>query len=249
MSKEHMTGSQSAIRALDLLEALTLDGGQAPAREIIARLDLSSATGRRLVALLVERGLLTRTSHGRYAGGAKIRQLSAYVSPHARLIETARPILRQLAQAERATAYLGVFEGEMVTYLVKEGAQTGFTREQQQLEAYCTGIGKVLLAQLEQDRLADYLSVPLVRLTAKTIVDPERLRAELIDTKARGYAVDDREMAEDLRCVAVPLPKLRGSAYAISLSSSSARFARRKAAAISEALAQAAEEITAHFAA
>lgn len=219
-----MQGSQSAARTLALLEAVTLDGGRTPATELIARAGLAPATGRRLLALLVERELLMRIARGRYAGGERLRQLAARVSPHARLIEIARPMLRRLAQAERATAYLGVFEGEMVTYLVKEGAQTGFTRERMQLEAYCTGIGKVLLAQLVESRLDTYLAAPLVPLTAHTITDPARLRDELAATRVRGYAIDDREMADDLGCVAVPLHRLRGSDYAISLSGSPLRF-------------------------
>lgn len=239
-----MQGSQSAARTLALLEAVTLDGGRTPAAELIVRAGLAPATGRRLLALLVERKLIMRIARGRYAGGERLRQLAARVSPHARLIEIARPLLRRLAQAERATAYLGVFEGEMVTYLVKEGMQTGFTREQIQLEAYCTGIGKVLLAQLVESRLDAYLAAPLVPLTERTITDPAALRSELGATRARGYAIDDREMADDLGCIAVPLDHLRGSDYAISLSGSPTRFNPGNAADIAARLRGTAEAIS-----
>lgn len=238
-----MQGSQSAARTLMLLEAVTLDGGRTPAADIVARIGLTPATGRRLLALLMERELVIRTARGRYAGGDRLRQLAARVSPHARLIETARPLLRRFAQAERATAYLGVFEGEMVTYLVKEGVQAGFTREQNQLEAYCTGIGKILLAQLVESRLDAYLAAPLVALTDRTITDPARLRAELAATRLRGFAIDDREMADDIGCIAVPLRNLRGSDYAISLSGSPARFNPEHAQAIAVRLRRTAEEI------
>lgn len=239
-----MQGSQSAARTLALLEAVTLDGGRTPAAELIVRAGLAPATGRRLLALLVERELLMRIARGRYAGGERLRQLAARVSPHARLIEIARPMLRRLAQAERATAYLGVFEGEMVTYLIKEGAQTGFTREQMQLEAYCTGIGKMLLAQLVDERLGTYLAAPLVPLTAHTITDPALLRTELSATRARGYAIDDREMADNLGCVAVPLHHLRGSDYAISLSGSPTRFNPGNALEIAALLQRTARQIS-----
>lgn len=235
------------MRVLALLEQITSDGGRTPIREVVAQLGLTSATGRRLVALLVSQEYLIRVSHGHYVGGGKLRQLAAQVSPHARIVGAARPVLRRLAQAEQATAYLGVFEGEMVTYLVKEGEQTSFTREQNQLEAYCTGIGKVLLAQLEEERLAAYLAAPLVALTSRTITDPESLRAELAETRARGYAVDDREMANDLRCVAVAVPQLCGSAYAISLSSALPAFAVKRAQAVSDRLSQAAAKIASNL--
>lgn len=239
-----MPGSQSAARALALMEAITLDAGRTSAAELVASIGLAPATGRRLLALLVERGMVTRISRGRYAGGERLRQLAARVSPHARLIEAARPVLRRLAQADRATAYLGVFEGEMVTYLVKEGAQTGFTREQNQLEAYCTGIGKILLSHLTEARLDAYLAAPLVSLTERTITDPGMLRIELALTLERGYAIDDREMADDLGCVAVPLTQARGSDYAISLSGSPSRFHPGTAPEFAARLLRAATEIS-----
>lgn len=242
-----MQGAQSATRTLALLEAVTLDGGRTPAAQIIARIGLAPATGRRLLALLVERDLAVRIARGRYGGGERLRQLAARVSPHARLIETARPVLRRLAQAMEATAYLGVFEGEMVTYLVKEGVQSGFTREQQQLEAYCSGIGKALLAQLADERLDTYLAAPMVALTAQTLVEPTALRTELIATRTRGYAIDDREMADDLGCIAVPLLQTRGSDYAISLSGSPARFNPAKAHELAARLHRAAKQISAQL--
>lgn len=247
MSKSEMQGVQSPTRTLALLEAVTLDGGRTPIADIIRSNGLAPATGRRLLGLLVERGLLTRIAHGRYAGGDRLRQLAANVSPHARLIEAARPVLRRFALAERATAYLGVFEGEMVTYLVKEGAQAGFTREQMQLEAYCTGIGKALLAHLTADRLDAYLAAPLVPLTAQTIVAPDALRAELAATRERGFAIDDREMDDDLGCVAVPLRDSRGSDYAISLSGSPSRFNPENAPEIAALLQHCAVQIGRQF--
>lgn len=240
MSDSLAQGAQSAARMLTLLEAVTLDGGRTPAAELIIQSGLAPATGRRLLALLVGRGLLMRTARGHYAGGEQLRRLAARINPHAPIIAIARPLLRRLAQAERATAYFGVFEGEMVTYLVKEGAQTGFTREQMQLEAYCTGIGKILLAQLAPDGLDAYLAAPLVPLTGQTITDPARLRDELAATRKRGYAIDDREMADDLRCIAVPLP---GNGYAISLSGSPAQFDPASAPGIAAKLRRTADEI------
>jgi DNA-binding IclR family transcriptional regulator len=96
----------------------------------------------------------------------------------------------------------------MVTYLLKAGpaARTVFTREGTQLEAYCTGIGKVLLAALPVSAREEYLqSGPFVRLTANTLTDPQELRSELIVVGDRGYAEDNAEMDSDLLCLAVPV--------------------------------------------
>jgi DNA-binding IclR family transcriptional regulator len=60
----------------------------------------------------------------------------------------------------------------------------------------------------------------------------------------RGYAIDDREMADDIGCIAVPLQQLRGSDYAISLSGSPARFHPGRAPDIAARLQRTAEEIS-----
>ncbi len=114
----------------------------------------------------------------------------------------------------------------MVTYLLKAGraAQTVFTREGTQLEAYCTGIGKVLLAALPVAAREEYLkSGPFIPLTANTLTDLHELRSELIDVGERGYAEDNAEMDSDLRCLAVPVRLGEGEVIAaVSISTRSA---------------------------
>jgi IclR family transcriptional regulator, acetate operon repressor len=84
-----------------------------------------------------------------------------------------------------------------------------------QLEAYCSGIGKVLLAHLPKAACEDYLAAgPFVALTSRTIVDPDLLRAELANVRHQGFAVDNHEVAEDLRCIAVPLRRPDGEVVA-----------------------------------
>lgn len=73
-----------------------------------------------------------------------------------------------------------MLENDMVTYLVREGAEarTIFSEENKQLEAYCSGIGRMLLASLpEPDREAYLAEGPFVALTERTITDPAELRA------------------------------------------------------------------------
>lgn len=226
MDKEYTAfpGAQSVSRAIDLFEALVLDAGRRPARDICAALDLAPSTGRRLITLLVERGLITRIGRGRYAGGGKLLDLAAMIIPHTHVIEAARPRLARLAATYGGTAHLGLLEHDMVTYLVKTGEDELFTRESGQLEAYCTGVGKALLMQLPEDRIASYLHGDFIRLTAQTITEPCTLRDEIERSRSRGYAVDDREMADDLACVAVPLSAPGGENFAISISGDPARF-------------------------
>jgi IclR family acetate operon transcriptional repressor len=139
------------------------------------------------------------------------------IDEHRLLARVSRPVLAILSRKLRRTAHLGVLEDGMVTYLAKvaHGPAAAFTREDMQLEAYCSGIGKVLLARLSPAEREAYLGEgPFVALTQNTIVDPAELAEHLNQVRAQNYARDDAEVFEDLRCVAVPILRADGSAAA-----------------------------------
>lgn len=122
-------------------------------------------------------------------------RLGGAADPIVTLGHAARPMLRELAITVRGTAHLGVLE-----------ADRQFTEEGKQLEAYCSGIGKMLLADLPTPERGRYLANgPFTALTDRTITDPALLRIELARTRERGYAVDDAEIAPAIWCVAAPL--------------------------------------------
>ncbi|MBX3563552.1 MAG: IclR family transcriptional regulator [Sphingomonas sp.] len=241
-------GTQSATRVLDLLDAIAMDAGASSIAAIAESLELAPSTARRLVAALLRKGWIMRAARGRYMGGDRLRTLAARVSAHARLIEIARPVLRGIARELGCTAHLGMFENEMVTYLVKEGRHSVFTREHGQLEAYCTGIGKALLAQLPDSELETYLMLPLVRLTPHTIVEPDTLRLVLDAARIDGFALDDREMHEALCCVGVPLALPGEGWFAISVSGDPGRFGPSQAPAVAPMLQARARIIAERFA-
>jgi DNA-binding IclR family transcriptional regulator len=165
--------------------------------------------------------MLVRAGNGRYAPGPRLGALARQCLT-APLIAAARLKLRRMARQLGATAHMGILEDAMVTYLVKEhgGGPELLTRENNQLEAYCSGLGKVLLAHLSQDDRENYLaSGPFVALTSKTITDPAALRAELLNIRRQDYARDNAEVDDRLFCLAVPVRDLAGEVRcAISIS-------------------------------
>jgi DNA-binding IclR family transcriptional regulator len=169
------------------------------------------------VATLERSGLVTRVRRGYYLPGPSLTRLARHDGIPRVLKAIGRPIIKKLATDTACTAHVGIFENGMVTYLLKAGraAQTVFTREGTQLEAYCTGIGKVLLAALPESAREDYLkSGPFIQLTANTLTDPQRLRSELIVIGDRGYAEDNAEMDSGLLCLAVPVRLVEGDVIA-----------------------------------
>jgi DNA-binding IclR family transcriptional regulator len=199
---------QSLERALALMRAIVEDGGASNVSRIAKSNGIPPASAHRIVRTLARCGFLVEADRGKFAPGRELRALASNAGEMRTLASLARAELNALARATRRIAHLGVLEDDMVTYLVKAGTagEVVFTREGMQLEAYCSGIGKVLLAHLPSEALELYLaSGPFVALTEKTKTDPAVLREELDAVRNNGFAIDDREVASDLHCFAVPL--------------------------------------------
>jgi DNA-binding IclR family transcriptional regulator len=223
MNSNGADGAVVLRKAFALFERILADRGNTTLAVIARDMALPSSTVYRLVAALERAGLVCRVGRGRYDVGMGVVESLAGISVHDLLAKVARPVLNRLARRTGATVHLGVWQGDMVTYLVKTagraaGTMSIFTREHTQLEAYCTGIGKMLLAYLPEGAQQAYVAAsPFVALTRRTITDPaELLRAFRLNRK-RGFSIDDGETADDLYCIAVPLRYGRQAMAAVSL--------------------------------
>jgi DNA-binding IclR family transcriptional regulator len=209
-------------KALAILDLIGRAGACSLTR-VADELGLPFSTAHRIAQALVGHGYVIRRGRGRYSLGTTILSLAAATTLRRILTGIARPILADLARHCRLCVHLGVLEDDMVTYLVKRnfGRQQIFSAEGMQLEAYCSAIGKVLLAHQSEQRRAGYLAAgDFVALTPRTIVDPAAMRAELALVRLRGWAIDDEEILPGLRCVAVPVADGNGTiCAAVSVSS------------------------------
>jgi IclR family transcriptional regulator, acetate operon repressor len=198
---------------MDLLVRVLTDRGSVSLREQATALHLPLSTAYRFASQLQRAGLISRAGRGTFTIGFELLRLTAS-SPKMRLLaDIARPHVRALAQRLKLTVHLGFIEEDMVTYMVKEhgGGPALFTRAGTQLEAYCSAIGKVLLAALPDDELERYLSSgPFIPLTSQTIADPDALRRTLMRVRAEEFGIDAEEVIENLRCVAVPIRDRHG---------------------------------------
>jgi IclR family acetate operon transcriptional repressor len=205
---ESARGAALLDKGLALFRDVVEDAGRSPLSSLADRAGIARSTAQRIVAVFIRDGLLSRTGRGRYAAGLRLADLAHMANRREVLVRASRPLLDRLARDIATTVHLGVLEGDMVTYLVKAhgGGPDLLTREDMQLEAYCSGIGKVLLAHMNLDFQNAYLANgPLVALTPTTITDPLRLRAEFQLTRRRGFAIDDAELQQDVYCLAVPV--------------------------------------------
>src|SRR5471032_492071 len=194
---------QSVLKAFSMLKSFQSPDEWLTSCELSRRANLPEASGYRLILTLEQIGAVIRGSRGRYRPGMLLVSLSHNVAIGDLLREASADITTELAHRFDLTVHLGLLEGNMVTYIAKVCTATSLslhTRLGSQLEAYCSGLGKVLLAALPQDQLDSFIMEgDLVALTPYTITDRARLRAELTKVRMMGYALDDREIRADMR--------------------------------------------------
>jgi IclR family transcriptional regulator, acetate operon repressor len=195
-------------RSLAMLEAILADREGRSVAAIAQAVGLPGATAHRQVTTLVAERFLARLPGGRLGPGPRLLALLRQVDEKQVVVAAAAPVLHRLAAKVRCVVQLGTLENDMVTYRIKTGQGAGdfFTRVGLQLEAYCTAIGKVLLAHLPEAEREAYLATEAFpALTERTITDPALLRAELRRVYEQGFARDDEEIATGLVCIAVPI--------------------------------------------
>jgi DNA-binding IclR family transcriptional regulator len=221
MSAPRTTSPQSLDKSLALL-ARVIDSDAFPSMSALARaVELPVSTVHRLLTGLEQAGFVARIGRGHYVGGPTLRRLARrHCQVNDILARVGRPILAGLSRRAGRICHLGVLEENMMTYLVKEGDAGDHlvSRAGMQLEAYCTGLGKALLAHLpEQERETYLTSGAFVPLTPATIMSADALREEFDRIRERGYALDEEEMVPGLICIAVPIRAGKQVVAAISL--------------------------------
>jgi IclR family transcriptional regulator, acetate operon repressor len=213
-------------RTLDMLDAIIDDGGQTSIAALARIRGIPVATAHRQVVTLVAAGYLAVADNGRHLPGPRLLGLLNRLDVRQVIVNVAATPLHRLASDTGCVVQLGTFENDMVTYRIKMGQGAGalFTKVGMQLEAYCSGIGKALLAHLPENQRRAYLaSGPFVALTEHTITDPAKLAEELDRVRIQGFATDDGEVSEGLACVAVPISAPDGQVHAaVSVSRASA---------------------------
>jgi DNA-binding IclR family transcriptional regulator len=209
--------NQSVVKAFSLLQAFTRPNEWLTSAELSRRANLPQASGYRMVQTLEEIGAIVRDSRGRYGPGMLLLDLSHDVAPVEIWTQVCKAELQQLVGDLGVTAHVGILENGMVTYVAKAGpGPTGIrTFVGTQLEAYCTAIGKVLLAALPEESLTAFLEEgELIALTERTITDRRAFLQTALRVRAEGYAVDDGETAENVCCLAVPIRNRSGKTVA-----------------------------------
>ncbi len=248
MTNPPQTGDGALVKALALLDAVAAAPGPVRFVDLQHAQGLPKATLHRLLrALTAQRMLAYDPQTQRYAPGLRLVRLGHAAWRRASLAEVARPILDALSAETGETIHLAQLDAGQVLYIDKRDARRPlamFSDAGKVGPAYCTGVGKAMLAFADPTELEALLSQQSHhRHTAHTL-DAPGLRADLAAIRARGVAFDRQEHEPGIICVAAPILAARGVALgAISVTSSTARRGLDDLAALAPRLRAAAAAI------
>ncbi|WP_406074650.1 IclR family transcriptional regulator [Micromonospora sp. NBC_01638] len=218
-------GVQSVKRALQIMNMIADTGAPCGLSELASATGLPIATIHRLLRTLIGAGMLRQEPDRRYAlGSALIHLGDQALSMIAPLV---RPHLATLVDILGETANAARLEGTQIVYLAQVPSRHQmrmFTEVGRRVEAYRTAVGKAMLAQLDDQVIAEvYANTKFVATTPTTITDLDDLMRELRTIREHGYAIDDGEQEVGVRCVAVAVAGPPGT-LALSVSGPTARI-------------------------
>lgn len=186
--------------------------------QISHRTEIPRAAVRRCLYTLMKLGYVT-TDGRTYSLLPKVLTLGhAYVSSTP-LAVTAQPILDRLSEQLHEACSMATLEGDEILYIARSATPQRLISVDlsvgSRLPAYCTSMGRILLAALDDAALSDYLShADLQVKTSRTVHTPEALRASIEEIRSQGWVVIDQELEVGLRSVAVPVRDSAGQVLA-----------------------------------
>lgn len=224
------TSSDGTVgKALDVLDQVASFGRPVRFSEVLEKSSLPKATLYRFVQTLTSTGMLTYNADRQtYAPGLRLVRLAHSAWQQSALAPIARPHIDRLSDAVGETVHLAQLDQGQVIYVDKRNAAVPiemFSQAGKVGPAFCTGVGKAMLAHLDPGALNAALERQAFhRFTATTLTTPDALRAELETIRRDGYAMDREEHELGIICIAVPILSDTGRVLgALSVTTSTAR--------------------------
>lgn len=200
------------MKLLDILEFFTEQNNRPLRLQDIAQgLSMNSSTVLRFLSSLIEYGYVQQNPETlRYRLTMRICAVASKVSTSVNLTETAQPFMRRVVDVFQESVCLGILQSNHVVYIDVLNGPDNILRSTQRIgnnaPIHCTGIGKVLLLNYNNEEISDILNREGMRVfTRNTLSTPEELLSEMETVRQQGYAFDNEECEQGVRCVAVPI--------------------------------------------
>jgi DNA-binding IclR family transcriptional regulator len=210
---------QALQRGMKVLDALLEARTPLTLEQICTHTGLPKSTAFRIVVNLLRGEYLVETEEG-YWLGLKLMRFGALVEEKLDLKQQARPYLMQLRDRVNETVHLAVLDADLrVVYLEKLSTQhaVGLMMSRVGITApmHCTALGRTMAAFRPEEEICHWIRTHgLKPYTDATIIDEDAFLRELREIRSRGYAVDNGEYEESVRCVAAPIRDRTGTVIA-----------------------------------
>lgn len=214
-----MSNVQSIERALTILNKLSEYPNGLQVTRLSEQVGLTKSTVHRLLTTLSNMNYVVKDEEtDKYKLGLQILFLSRNLLNNNDVITVAKPYLEKLSLEVNETVHLCIENLGEIVYIDKiESNQTVrmFSRIGSRAPMYCTAVGKVLLSGMDQEKFDSILSkTEFIAKTPTTITSQEQLLEEIEKIKIEGYALDNSENEEVLRCIAAPIYDHKGKIIA-----------------------------------
>ncbi|MFT7059227.1 MAG: DNA-binding IclR family transcriptional regulator, partial [Pseudorhodobacter sp.] len=236
-------------KALDVLDMVAAAGKPLRFTEMLCNSPYPKATLYRFLQVLTHQGMLSYDSDRQtYSLGVRLVRLAHAAWAQSSLAPLAKTHLDALSAELGETIHLAQMDQGQVLYVDKRNAAKPvemFSTAGRVGPAYCTGVGKVMLAHLPKDMLEQALQrQSFHRFTEHTLASRESLLAELSAIRERGYGFDREEHEPGIICIAAPILTDGGKVIgALSVTSTTSRLTLNDLEALAPKLHETAERI------
>jgi len=242
--------SASLRRALSILIRLGEDPDNVghSLSDLCADLDMNKSTVLRLTQPLIDARFVTVGANGRYRLGWRNAQLGQTYLAGVDLHRSMHDVLVALSEETQETTHLVTADFPNVIYVDKVDSPRPVrmaSRIGNAQSAYCTSVGKAMLAYADDEVVRSVIRQGMPRRTPNTLTTAAALRSDLTVIRERGYAIDDVENEAGVRCVAAPVFDATGAAIsAVSVSAPEERFSFDMVPDVASHVVAAADEIS-----
>jgi IclR family acetate operon transcriptional repressor len=215
MSEE--TSSNAVGRALSILEMVAESNKGLSNSDLSRRLKIPKSSASYILRVLEKRDYLQRDAGGKYRLGLKLLSLTGGAMTHLDVREVAKPILVEFLKKSRLPeVHLAVLDNGRAVYIEKIEDEKSFIKMDiwvgHRLPVHTTAIGKILVSFLPEEEILRILELRgMERKTRKSITNPQKFLREAARVRQYGFAVDDEENAEGVRCIAAPIFDAKGN--------------------------------------
>jgi len=239
----------SVDKALLIMKLLAEKGRVMKLTEISEELDINKGTLHGLISTLKFHGFIDQDGKTqKYRLGLYLIELGDTASKSLDIIQITSPIIEEVSNKLQETVHIAKLDNFDVVYVDKKESKQSmriYTSIGSRNPAYCTGVGKAMLAYLDEDTLNMLLPEKVEKFTPNTVTDKEEFIKRLKLIKEKGYALDNEEFSVGLKCVAAPIFNHEGKAiYGLSVSGPSVRMTEEKVQESIKLIKLAAEKIS-----